>query len=91
MLAIPYAAEGRFVLNAIIMADWPTLAIVFTIRMVRTITASIFLSERLTDMIRILGEYPKSNETPFQEFGGQYGSLNVIARGVHTTYCFCDF
>ena len=56
MLAIPYAAKIDFYFltpNGINIPDWPSLAIFFT--MLRTITASVHLSERLTDIIRILG------------------------------------
>ena len=70
MLAIPYAAKFEFCFltpNDTNTLDWPSLAIFFTVLMVRTITSSVCLSERLTDIIRILGEHLKINGTPFQE------------------------
>ena len=69
MLAIPYAAKVEVCFltpNDINMQDWPSLAIFFTILMVSTITVSVCLSERLTDMTRILGEQLKSNRASFQ-------------------------
>ena len=45
----------------------------------------------LIDIIMILGEHLKSNGTSFQGTVWTKESLNVGARGVHTTYCFCDF
>ena len=90
MLAIPYADKVDFCFltpNGINMQVSPSLATFFTILMVYTITASVCLSERLKDIIRILGEYLKSKGTSFQ----QNESRTVRARGVHTTYCFRDF
>ena len=61
--------QGRFFFltpNDINMPDWPSSAIFFTVLMVWTITASVYLSEHLTDIIRILGDHLKSNEISFQ-------------------------
>ena len=69
VLAIPYAAKVDFSFltpNSINMQDWPSLAIFYTILSVWTRTASVCLLERLTDIIRILGEHLKSNGTSFQ-------------------------
>ena len=48
------------------MPDWPSLAICFTILKVWKITWCVCLLERLTDIIRILGEHLKSNGTSLQ-------------------------
>ena len=69
MLAIPIMANVDFCFltpNGINMQDWSPLALFFTMLMVCTITASICLSERLTDIARILGKHLKSNGTSFQ-------------------------
>ena len=69
VLAIPYAAKvdlSFLTPNGINMQDWPSLAIFYTILSVWTITASVCLLERLTDIIRILGKHLKSNGTSFQ-------------------------
>ena len=60
MLAIPHTAKVDFCFltpNGINMPDWPSLA---TYGM-----NSVCLSERLTDIIRILGEHLKSKRTSF--------------------------
>ena len=49
--------------NDINMPDRPSLAIFFTVFVVWTITTSVCLLERLTDIIRVLGEPLKRNGT----------------------------
>ena len=51
---------------------------------------SAYLSERIAIVIMISEEHWKNDETLFQSVYGHRESVNLRARGMHITHCFCD-
>ena len=49
------------------------------------------MSERIANLIMISEEQWKNDETLFQIVYGHRCSVNLKIRGMHITYCFCDF
>ena len=52
---------------------------------------SAHLSERITNLIMISEERLKNDETLFKSVYGHRCSVNLRVRGMHITFCFCNF
>ena len=52
---------------------------------------SAHLLERLANPIMLSEEHWKNDKTLFQSVNGHRESVNLSVRGMHITYCFCDF
>ena len=93
LLPIPLTAQtdlSHIITKFVIMPDW-----LFFWRILYKVFSegsnNAQFSERIANLIMISQEHLKNDETLFQSVYGHGCSVNLRVRGMHITFCFCDF